>query len=329
MTDKLDVLLADLRESAAREIQPPGAAAARRTVRRRRLTTAVAAACAVVAAVGGAFTLTGRPHSAPPAVPVTSPALTGPEQLARTALAKISDGAPAFEVAEPVVAGYRREQVMYLPDLSISAACAGTGRITLVVLGDVQGDSLNRHKDRELLRLTVPCAADPVPVTKSIRTELLLDMTFRLANVEGAAGQAGFAYRVTGRGGAPLAPDDPAADVDTLLGIALTQNNKKVRAGGGTPAFTPNGKFSESGGHAEFPDERYTLAMACRGEGTYRLQFRHRGKVLVEHSVRCSWPPQRRDLRLDQPLGKDVEVWERYDADPGQIAETGWALHIR
>ncbi|MEU4426791.1 hypothetical protein AB0F81_39735, partial [Actinoplanes sp. NPDC024001] len=293
---------------------------------RRRRTTVVAAACAVVVAVGAGFTLTGRPDAAPPPTATAeSPAPSDPRQLAATALAAISDDRPAFEVAEPVTAGYEREERMYLPRLLLTAACAGTGQATLVVMGDVENDLRDRFKDREMARLALPCSATPKPVTKKINASMLNDLTFRL---EQARGTAGFAYRVTGERSEPVAPNDPGASVEDLVGVNSAEN---ARAGGAAPENEPfDGKFRQESGHAQFPaGEVYNLVMACRGVGVYALQIRRGGRIVAEHSVECSKPPRRQVFQLAKPLGKNVEFWGRYRADQGQKAETAWSLQIR
>ncbi|MBG0567894.1 hypothetical protein [Actinoplanes aureus] len=328
MSDMLEELLTDLRESAVREIRPPGAEAARRTVRRRRVTKAAASACAVLVAVGGAFVLVDRPGTEKtPAAISPSPSI-GSEQFAADALAGITDAGAGFDVAAPVAAGYRRTESMVMPRLVLRAACVGAGQITLVVTGDVTGDLGNRFEDVELARVPLSCGAAPAPVTRKINASLANVLTFRLESAGSAAGRAGFAYRVTAEGGASLAPNDIAASVAALVGLDDAGN---TRFGGGAPENEPfDGSFHIESGKAEFPaGERYILAMACRGKGTYGLQIRRGGKVLAEHSVECSWPPRRREFVIEKPLGKNVEFWGRYRAGAGERAETGWALHIR
>jgi hypothetical protein len=328
----MEELLGDLRAEAVREIRPPGAAAARRTVRRRRFTAAIATAGAVVLSVSGVFALVDRPEAGPgPTLPAASPSVAV-TPLPAAALAAITDGDPAFEVAAPVVAGYERTTTTYLPQLTLRAACAGAGQVTLVVRGDIDGDTKNRFPDREVARVKLTCGADPVPVNREINASTLPILTFRLEQADSAVGRAGLAYRLTAAGGgAPLAPDDAAASVPVLLGLTGTgpASKEPVRAGGHTPEDEPMGTYRKEGWHAEFPDELYTLAVACRGTGMYGLEIRHAGKVLAALAVECSWPPLRREFEIPGPLGKDVEFWSRYDADPGQRAETGWALHLR
>ncbi|MFC7530522.1 hypothetical protein [Actinoplanes sp. GCM10030250] len=331
MNDTLDELFADLRAQAVREIRPPGATAARRTVRRRRTTTAVASACAVLVVIGGGLALAGQSGTGPALVVPAASTLApdSAEGLAATALRTLTSkdtNAAGMDVSSPVVAGYERTERMFLPRLKLDAACAGTGTITLVVTGDMLNDKLNRFKDRELTRIPVRCEPKPVPVSWELNAGVLEEITFSLADVGAAAGRAGFAYRVTERNGAPMAPNDPLAGVRTVLGM---EDGTPSRAGGSTPETEPGKTFGEESQHAEFPDERYTLALACGGTGTYTLQIRRDGRVLAEHAVECAWPPARRDFRIDGALGKDVSFWSRYEAPPGEIAETGWSLIIR
>jgi hypothetical protein len=334
VTDQLEELLADLRESAVREIRPPGAAAARRTVRRRRATGAVAGACALSVALFGGFSLAQRPPTTP-VLPAATPSPSRSEsfepvpdqRLARQALERIRDDRPAFEIAGPVQST-DIDQRMYLPHLTLTVVCAGAGKFTLVVTGDVAGDKFDKNPDRELLRVKVPCGADPTPITREINASMAPELRFGLEDTKTAYQKAGFAIRVTGDGEAPLSPDDSSASVQDAL-----MRNVPTRAGGVAPEDEPfDGEFRLSGRHAEFPaGERYTFALACRGSGTYSVQIRRGGggPVLAEHSAACSWPPVVEELDLPEPLGKDVEFWTRYRAEPGQRAETGWALHIR
>ncbi|BBH65955.1 hypothetical protein ACTI_26400 [Actinoplanes sp. OR16] len=227
MTDQLQELLADLRESAVREIRPPGAAAARRTVRRRRTTGVVAVACALTAALLGGFTLVKKPTAAPalpaatPAVPSASSPVLGlnpAQRLAAVAFREIHDDRPAFEQTGPVREG-GIEQRMYLPKLALTAACAGEGRFTLVVTADVAGDLHDRHQDKELARIKVRCSDDPAPVTRELDAFLLPVLRF---GIEDASGDAGYAFRVTGQGDAPLAPHDEAASVEKMLDMTTS-----------------------------------------------------------------------------------------------------------
>ncbi|MEU4693152.1 hypothetical protein [Actinoplanes sp. NPDC023714] len=330
MTDRIEELLADLRTSAVREIRPPGAAAARRTVRRRRTTGVVALAGALTAALVGGFGLARQPEAAPilPAASASPTAGLNPApRLAAEALRLIRDDRPAYEQAGPVRPG-GFERRMYLSRLTLTVACAGAGRFTLVVTGDVEGDRFDMAEDRELARIEVPCSAAPAPITRRINAYMVPELRFGLEDTTSAGGKAGYAIRVTGDDDATLAPDDEAASVQAVLG-----RETGARAGGGAPEEEPfDGKFHRSAQHAEFPaDERYTFALACRGTGTYAVQIRRGddGTILAEHAVACSWPPLRKDVELPDALGRNVEFWTRYRAAPGERAETGWALHPR
>jgi hypothetical protein len=347
-TDQLKDLFDELREGTVPTIRPPGAAAARRTLRRRRATTAaVSAAAAVMAIAGGITVVTGhgepapRPAPAPPAASIepepTRPEPTGAE---RTALNAITDGRPMMTVTSPVVAGYEWTKKIYAPVLEFTAACAGTGEITLSITGGSALDH-NRFKPDDM-RIKVSCSSSPKPVRAGLMTRSVDGLTVRLAGEKGAAGRSGFAFSLRGTGDEEFAPDDARLDIESLVGGRLREldDGRVVRAGGGAPSYEPGHGFGTSGWTEVDGDGPYDLLMACRGAGAYTLELRRgaqtdledlrsgqrTGTIVTTRTVPCTAAPQRYSWPIAGDLGSGVTIWENYENTTGTIGTVAWSL---
>ncbi|MEV4279403.1 hypothetical protein [Actinoplanes xinjiangensis] len=342
-TDQLRDLFEELREETVPTIQPPGAGTARRTLRRRRAAgAAVSAAAAVVAIAGGVTVVTGGGHPAPRPTTAAPAASTGPEHAALHTITAATNG-PAVTVASPVTAGYEWTDKIYAPVLRITATCAGTGEITLSITGGTPMDH-NRF-DPSDMQITLPCTASPRPLREELMTGSDNRLTVRLVAEKGAAGRSGFAFSLTGTGDQELAPDDERLDIATLMGSAgRLPDGRTVRSGGGAPSFEPGHEFGGYGWHAEFPDsERYDLALACRGAGTFTVELRRSaetdvedvqagrrtGKLLAKQTIPCSAVPERHEFPIPKALGKGVAIWEHYENRTGTIGTVAWALIVR
>jgi hypothetical protein len=249
----------------------------------------------------------GRRGAAAPA-PAAAPVAVG--QLAERAHAKLATQAPqpAIDRQGPVTAVYRQDSSVYLGTLTLWLACAGSGRITLVVQGLPSSES-DLPSPYEMTRSSVTCTEDPVPVRAAIGTaDAMTGLVFELADSAGAAGRAGFAYRVTSSTGAPLSPQDGSADPTGALNLTSD-------AGYGV------GVNFRAGIH--YADKvplhgRYTLAGACAGTGT--LYGTVHGRPF---KLKCQWPPKRHDIRLPAIYDSTAKLTLDYraaEADPVQVA---------
>ncbi|MEV6343311.1 hypothetical protein [Actinoplanes sp. NPDC051851] len=334
MNDQLERLFADLRAAEIGEMRAPGVAAARQTVRRRRAGTMVAAACAVVIAAGGAFAVLDRPAStAPaPAAPSVSPSVSEADRNATVASDALTDDdvIASFDVRSPVTAGYRREERVYAPYLEVSVACAGTGgQITLQVDGRMPEDVKHVERSRELARVTVPCGTEPVRKTAKVQSTVETLLTLRLAATTGAAG-AGFAYRLYSREDTRLAPTDPSGDPWSVLPAvgSKPRAGTLVREGGSTMEMPRSDELSLSGGGHLRDGRKYTLMLACRGDGTLRFQLREGGEVVADHTIPCGVRPKAYEFPIDHEFANRrlTEELDQYRSDSPARAARAYVL---
>ncbi|WP_433793268.1 hypothetical protein [Actinoplanes sp. CA-252034] len=331
--DDLVTLFTRFRTEEVRQVLPPGTAAARRTVRRRRVTTAVSTAAAILAIAGGSAVLLSdrsRPEPPPPAASAPS----SPEARATAALGKLvadDAGLPGIDVRSPVVDGFQHTERVYATPVQVTAACIGTGTITLAVTG----------KDAELSRMLVPCGAEPVPVRRDVDLNGP-DLVFRLADIRSAA-QSGFAFRITAAPGSPHAPGT-VADDDLAVLVGLV-GGAGVREGGTMPLTEPGERFRPNGSYAKarHPAKPATLTLICRAAaGELTLQFRRTattpdpdesagptGKLLAEHTVPCAAKPAAEEFLIRESLTTNIATWYRYDAPAGQEAEWAYSVSFR
>ncbi|WP_433828289.1 hypothetical protein ACQP2E_02595 [Actinoplanes sp. CA-015351] len=292
MTDTLDELLADLRDSAVHEIRPPGAAAARRTVRRRRAATVVASACAAVLAITGGVALTRHPVDQGKPVVASSSDPAGLSKVAQRKLRETDDAIAAIDVAAPVSTDYGADQkTQYLGNLTLRLACAGEGQITLVI----QGRRNPITPWAETARVTASCAVDPVPAeTLFAMAGPIGEYRFRLIDSERADGQAGFAYRVTSDTGEPVdASKWMNSAIDPFSAIKV---NGRKSLNGGTMRFGVTEPVMVEG--PGLREARYRLAVACAGWGTALVEVHLRGKIVASTSFECEWPAGQKEIEV-------------------------------
>lgn len=312
MTDPFEDLFAEARSQAVRQIQPPGAVAARRIVRRRRTTSLAAAAVAVLVVLGGS-TLLLRERSAAPAPVVAA-------DLPSVALGKLAAEGPAIEASGPVTDGYSRQHATYLGNLRLGLACAGTGRITLIVEG-ISVKGTGETVPVEQARTTAVCGTDPVPaVVRFSATKAISYLVFRLADAADAAGHAGFAYRLTSDTGVLMRPDDKRADP----GAVLPATGEKVEAKSDLMWVNPIELHM-----TELPrltPGSYQLAVACAGSGVATIQVRSGSQVLADHHVQCQWQPKRAYLAVGA-ADSSATTWIAFRTGSGNTAPAriAWA----
>ncbi|GLW33381.1 hypothetical protein Areg01_63190 [Actinoplanes regularis] len=330
MTDQLEELFAGMRAEVIREIKPPGTDAAHRTVRRRRTTGAVSAAVAALVAIGVVVGLTGLPRTSTlPADPATL------AETARRALHESTGGTALFEAAAPVTADYSAAQTAYYGAITLHLACAGTGKITLLV----EAREHDAAPYREIARVDANCSADPKPTSTTFGFDWESDqVVLRLADPGRAAGQAGFAYRATSDTGKPYParplysgvpnPDSSLISPEILKslmhrgGQGVFGNHKTI---GGN--VKPTSILSRGG----MPDGEYRLLLVCLGSGTVTFELHHKEKLLFRTEMRCGSPAVRQEFPIGRiadanAQGKlsDVHLGHRSDS-PG-LALVSWAM---
>jgi hypothetical protein len=324
--EELDDLFAGLRADTIRQIRPPGADRVRRTVRRRRAVT-VSFAGVLLLVLGGTVALLGFP-SRP-----TAPA--GPDRLTQAELDRLTGAAdkavtasnpgPAvFSRRGPVLGVITATEQIYLGEINLQVACAGTGSMTLLVLGTPAGPDMTGERP-EVARLTVPCSAEPVPTGTTFVLNQFADVTVELIDARSARGRAGFAYRATSDTGRPAArgvANDPLG----ALRLPTSLPPGTDFAGGGPVTEDP----SEFGFQSLNGD--YRLALACAGTGRLRITVRQaRSAVMPSQTVvatesfeaACRYPPQRQDFALGAIRNRQVSVTVTYESSspaPGEFA---------
>lgn len=316
MTDPFENLFAEARIEAVRQIQPPGAVAAHQVVRRRRTVGLAAVALAVLVVAGGS-TLLAQQRSAAPAPASTRSVDDGLPGIARGKLAK---GGPAIEAADPVTAGYSRQYATYVGNLTFELACAGKGRITLVIEG-IPNKETGESAPVEQARATAVCSADPArSAVRFSASKAISYLVVRLADGTDAIGHAGFAYRLTSDAGVLMKPDDKRADP----GAVLPTTGEAVEAKSDLMWVHPIDLHM-----TELPrltPGTYQLAAACGGSGVATIQVRSGNRVLVNHDVPCQWQPKRADIAVGV-ADSSVSTWVAFRTPAGNTAPAriAWA----
>jgi hypothetical protein len=319
VADQIEDLFAELRADAMRQIRPPGADRARRTVRRRRTAT-VSAAVVLLVMLGGTVALLGFPaRTTTPAnhgrLPETDlDRLTG---VADRAVNASNPGPAVFARRGPVTGGETATEQIYLGEINLQLACAGTGSVTLLVRG-TPGSENNTTKRTEVARLTAQCSAEPLPAGTKFVLGQFLDITVELVDTGSARGNAGFAYRATSDTGRPAARGGLGNDPQDALQLSNDLPAGSGWGGGGDLI----GRRVETG--FERLDGDFRLAVACAGTGTLHVEVRPARKTTAAktRSVVCRYPPQREDLVLGV-VRDEVTLSLRYESSspaPARIA---------
>jgi len=266
----------------------------------QKLSQILVASAALLVLGAAAVVVQTRRASGEPAS-AAAPAPNDPAQLAGLAHARLPSisATPAFDTQSPVSARYNHAVANYLGELTLWLACAGQGEMTLVGTGKPFGEA-GDGPPVELTRAAAVCSADPTPVRATFTTSTAYQgMTFRLVDADSAAGRAGFAYRITSDTGKPLTPTDDEANPTTALHLPLDGDpDEDTGYGFGGSIDVDQVHQDTSPLHG-----RYTLAAACGGIGTLYVQV---GKQRVV--VKCSWPPVRKDFRLQPFSGPDPKT---------------------
>lgn len=296
MSDRFEQLFEQARPDAIRTIRPPGTEAVRRTVRRRRRRTVLFAAVAVLAVLGGVTVLRqpGPGRIDEPVNGVTSAphAVVDTDKLAAQAHAALgkAPSTPAVDRQAAVNQNYSQASSRYLGGLTLSAACAGDGSFTLVVSG-IPGSESTSSEHVELARITVPCAADPKPVSTDFAADhTYVNLGYELEDITpGTDSSAGFAYRIVSDTGEPLTDQDDGANPTAALHLT-----SDAGYGAGLPM---NGGEDQEDVLPSHVTGKIRIAVACAGTGQLRVMLlTSSGGVLGSYSTVCGWPPERQDF---------------------------------
>ncbi len=152
-------------------------------------------------------------------------------------------------------------------------------------------------------------------------------LTFRLAGTTQST-EAGFAYRLITRDDTRLSPADPASDAYTLIPQQKTSDGRTVRSGAGTLEQQPSKRLMPSSAEYLGTGKQYTLAMACRGRGTFRIQIREDSRVVADHTITCGAPPRAYEFPIDHKFdnGKETEYLTQYRSESPALASIGYAM---
>ena len=322
MAERIEDLFTEFRQSAGQQVQPPGTERVRRTVRRRRTTTAAFAGVLLVV-LGATVTLLGLPARPLPSAEDGGPEPAGLARLAAQKVAASNPGPALFARGGPVTGPWSRRESIFLGEIDLHLACAGTGTVTLLVRG-IRGSEDVGTDSPEVARLTATCSAEPVPVRTTFVLGQLAGLTVELTGLDSALGRAGFAYRATSDTGEPAWPSDDRQNTTTVLGL---------------PEPLPEGSGWGYGGGAvsrrgisdwQRLDGDFRLAVACRGTGTLRLTVRQasssadpEGTVVASkaYAVACTYPPQRQDLVVGRIRDREVQLSWRYESTSAAPAD--------
>jgi hypothetical protein len=261
MSDQLEDLFAVAREEAMRQIQPPGTGRARTIVRlrRRRRRVMLAAACAVLVATLGAATL-----------------WRGSGTSTATSDRLGEQGTTLFRYAGSTDLAYRKSLPVFLGNLTMEVACAGDGRLTLLIEG-VPGAETGETTPVEQARTTAQCSGQPMAASSSFAVSSSIGgLTARIVVTGGVSD---FAYRLASDTGRPLTADDPDADPVAALGTVDGTVYDE-------PRVEPGAARSLGG------TDPGRLTFACAGNGTAELELRTLDgtKTTARHELGCGWP---------------------------------------
>jgi hypothetical protein len=324
VADDLEELFAGLRADTMTRVRPPGVDRVRRTVRRRRTATA-AFAGVLLLALGGTVALLGFPsrHRAPAADSLSQAELDRLTGVADRAVTAGNPGRAVFARRGPVTGAVSATEQIYLGEINLQIACAGTGSVTLLVRGR-PGSESGSTTPVEVARLTAQCTAEPVPVGTSFVLGKFIDITVELVDTGSARGRSGFAYRATS---------------DTGLPAARTETNDPS---GVLPQDPPPG--SGWGGGGELVGGRidtgweplngdFRLAVACAGTGTLRVILRQArsaadpaGTVVRTNTFEasCEYPPRRQDFVVGRIRDRQVDLRLTYESPSPAPADVAY-----
>ncbi|MEU8612169.1 hypothetical protein AB0C29_29690 [Actinoplanes sp. NPDC048791] len=325
MAEEFEDLFAEFRADTVWQVRPPGADRVRRTVRRRRTATA-AFAGVLLLALSGTVALLGFPSR--PTTPANRDSLTQAELdrltgVADRAVTAGNPGAAVFSRRGPVAGIMSATQQIYLGEIDLQIACAGTGSVTLLVRGR-PGSESGSTVPVEVARITARCSAAPVPAGTTFVLGQFLDITVELVDAESARGRAGFAYRATSDTGRPAA----RSEANNPSGV-LPRDPLPPGSGGGG-----GGEVGDRRLHVGWEplNGDFRLAVACAGTGTLRIRLRQarsaadpEGTVLATKTwtAPCQYPPRRQDLVVGVIRNRQVDLSLSYESPspaPGDAA---------
>jgi hypothetical protein len=317
VAEEFEDLFADLRAEAIRRVRPPGADRVRRTVRRRRAIT-VAVAGVLLVMLGGTVVLLGFP--ARPTVPASRDPLTEAELdrltgVADRAVTASNPGPAVFSRRGPVDGLFDATEQIFLGEINLQVACAGTGSVTLLVRGNPGPESGTTERP-ELARLTAPCSAEPLPAGTSFVLGQFLNLTVELVDAGSARGRAGFAYRATSDTGEPESRSSDSNNPTSALGLPEELPPGSGWGGGVDVTGRSSTDWQPLKGH-------FRLALACAGTGSLHVTVRlARSAADPEGTVTgtkkfdatCEYPPKRQDFVVGSIPGRQVKLSWRYDS---------------
>lgn len=318
MAEEFEDLFAALRADTMPRVRPPGVARVRRTVRRRRAATATFAGVLLVV-LGGTVALLGLPAGHPPSTAAGALSQTELDHLTGLADRAVTAGNPGptvFARRGPVAGLVTATEQVYLGEINLQVACAGSGSVTLLVRGTPGSESGSTTRT-EVARLVAACTAEPLPAGTTFVLGQFVDITVELVDTGSARDRAGFAYRATSDTGAPAAAGSEASDPTAALRLPERLPAGSGWGGGGAVSTRP-----VSTGW-EWLDGDFRLAVACAGTGTLRVTVRQAsraddpdGSVVASAAYRlsCRYPPRREDLAIGVIRDRQVDLTLAYEA---------------
>jgi hypothetical protein len=256
-------LFAGLRADVMPLVRAPGVAAARRTVRRRRAATTAALVVTLLAALGLGTVLRPAVFDGQPADgPLSDTRLA---ELAGTAIAAVDRHGAGRTVAggdQQPTGGYRKVWPAYRGDLSLGAACTGSGTVTLRVQG-LANRAAGQPADVELTRVTVACGTTPTVQYGSFVAHPSVQLAVEVVDPDlGPERRSAFGYRLFTDADAAVAVTDEASKPQTMIGDAPRPSVEAIRPGVTTPrTWRPLGAVN-------------MLRIACAGNGSVKVEMR-------------------------------------------------------
>lgn len=268
-------LFTELRADVMPLVQAPGVAAARQTVRRRRTATTTALVVTLVAALGVGMFLRPTLDQMTAAGPLSEAELT---ELAGTAIGVVDThlagmtgtrtvaagdqrSVGAYRSQEPVEGGYRKVWPAYRGDLTLVAACAGSGIVSLRVFGLASRDA-GRMTDTRLAQTTLTCSDQGPAQVAGFVAHPSREIAVEVVDAGTDTAGASIGYRIVTDADEAVLYGDKAAEPASVIGDVPSAKTVTLhRAATSEREWSPIGAVN-------------TFRIACSGNGSVKVDMR-------------------------------------------------------
>ncbi|WP_212996487.1 hypothetical protein [Winogradskya consettensis] len=285
MTDRTELLLAEARTQAMREVFPPGADQVRRTVRRRQGIAAGLGVVLAIAAITSGIALVNDRHpatNAPPAAPSSGPSenldvfpTPDPTAEARISAADDALGDPdkqpwVVATSGVVTADYENAAMdLAADDYQFYLYCVGEGTVD-IVLKDGQ------YGDKKMAAGTATCSDNPEPAILPFTQPAANRSRVFLSGDARAAEKASFSFKIV-RTSEIVTEASQESKTNATAAAALLD-------GSGLPEPAKMTTEQDKTADVTKPAGNYRVTVSCHGPGKVSFLVRT-GKTLRDGTV--------------------------------------------